>query len=80
VWSFSSSVSRVAGRLAVADVGVDFRRELAADDHRVERVVVDVRRNDGLPLGDLLADERRIAVLSFGDAFHLGVTVPSRAA
>jgi len=60
----------VAGRLAGPDIGVDLRPELAADDHRVQRVVTVVRGDDSLSLGDLLADELRVAILPLCDPFH----------
>src|SRR4029077_274576 len=41
----------------IADVGVDLHQEVAADDDRFEFWVVDVRRDDGAPAGDLGADE-----------------------
>ena len=41
----------------VADVGVDFNEEVAADDHRLELGVVDVCRNDRATAGDFGADE-----------------------
>ena len=37
---------------AVADVGVDFHQEIAADDHRLEFGMIDVGRNDGAAAGD----------------------------
>ncbi len=43
----------------VADVGVDFDEEIAADDHRLAFRVVDVERDDGAAGGDLAADELR---------------------
>ena len=42
---------------AVADVGVDFDEEIAADDHRLELGMVDVGRDDGAAAGDFGADE-----------------------
>ena len=42
---------------AVADVGVDFDEEIAADDHRLELGVVDVGGDDGAAAGDFGADE-----------------------
>ena len=42
---------------AVADIGVDLHEEIAADDHRLELGVIDVRGDDGAPGGDFLADE-----------------------
>jgi len=62
----------VARGLAVADVGVDLRGELAADDHRIQRVVCVVRRDHRLPLGDLVPDELRIPVLPCCDPLHRG--------
>ena len=60
----------VARGLAVADVGVDLRGELAADDHRIETLVGAVRRDHCLVRGHLLADERGVAVLVLGDPLH----------
>ncbi len=60
----------VARRLAVADVRVDLRGEFAADNHRVERLVVVVGRNDGLPICDLFADEFRRSIFALGDSSH----------
>ena len=42
---------------AVADVGVDFHEEVAADDHRLGFGVIDVGRDDGAAGGDFAADE-----------------------
>src|SRR5213079_1299180 len=42
---------------AVADVGVDFDEEIAADDHRLGFGMVDVSRDDGAAAGDFGADE-----------------------
>ena len=42
---------------AVADVGVDFDQEIAADDHRLELGMVDVGRDDGTAAGDFGTDE-----------------------
>ena len=47
------------GNGGVADVGVDFDEEVAADDHRLEFGVVDICRNDRAAGGDFLADEFR---------------------
>ena len=44
---------------AVADVGVDFHQEIAADDHRLEFRVIDVRRDDGAAARDFVAHEFR---------------------
>ena len=41
----------------VADVGVDFHQEVAADDHRFGFRMVDVGRDDGATGRDLLANE-----------------------
>ena len=46
-----------AGDGAVADVGVDFDEEIAADDHRLELGMVDVGGDDGAAAGDFGADE-----------------------
>src|SRR5208282_5996432 len=43
----------------VADVGVDLNKEIAADDHRFQLGVIDVRRDDGAAGGDFAADELR---------------------
>ena len=56
--------------LAVADVRVDLRGELVADDHRIEAVVGAIRRDHCLARRDALADERGIAVLALGDSLH----------
>src|SRR5207248_8338606 len=40
---------------AVANVGVDFYQEIAADDHRLGFRVIDVRRDDGPPARDFVA-------------------------
>ena len=44
---------------AVADVGVDFYQEIAADDHRLGFRVIDVRRDDGAAARDFLPHEFR---------------------
>ena len=44
---------------AVADVGVDFDEEIAADDHRLELGMIDVGGDDGAAAGDFGADEFR---------------------
>ncbi len=41
----------------VADIGVDLHQEVAADDHRLEFGVVDVRRDDGAPARNFTAHE-----------------------
>ena len=41
----------------VADVGVDFHEEIAADDHRLGFGMIDVGRDDGAARGDFGADE-----------------------
>jgi hypothetical protein len=46
-----------AGDGAVADVGVDFDEEIAADDHRLELGMVDVGRDDGAAAGDFGANK-----------------------
>ena len=43
----------------VADIGIYFRQEVAADDHRLELGVIDVRRNDGAAARDFAAHEFR---------------------
>ncbi len=43
----------------VADIGVDLGEEVAADDHRLEFGVVDVRRDDGAAARDFAAHEFR---------------------
>jgi hypothetical protein len=42
---------------AVADVGVDLYQEITADDHRLGFRVIDVRRDNGAPARDLVADK-----------------------
>ena len=42
---------------AVADVGVDFHQEIAADDHRLGLGVIDVGGNDRSATGDFVANE-----------------------
>src|SRR5207302_8752338 len=42
---------------AVADVGIDLDQEIAADDHRLGFRVIDVRRDDGAPARDFVADK-----------------------
>src|SRR5215813_11173154 len=42
---------------AVADVGVDFDQEVAANRHRFALRVIDVGGNDGAPASELLTDE-----------------------
>ena len=44
---------------AVAEVGVEFHEEVAADDHRLEFRVVDIGRDDGAAASDLAAHEFR---------------------
>ncbi len=46
-----------AGDGAVADVGVDFHQEVAADDHGLALGVVDVQGDDGAACGDFAADK-----------------------
>ncbi len=43
----------------VADVRVDLHQEIAADDHRLGFGMVDVRRDDGAPAGNFVADKFR---------------------
>jgi len=50
---------------------VDLDREIAADDHRLELEVVDVRGNDGAAARDLGAHELGIEALADGDELHL---------
>ena len=44
---------------AVADVGVDFHQEIAADDHRLGLGVIDVGGNDRSATGDFVPDVLR---------------------
>ena len=44
---------------AVADVGVDFHQEIAADDHRLGLGVIDVGGNDRSATGDFVPNEFR---------------------
>src|SRR5947208_16701062 len=43
----------------IADISVDLRQEIAADDHRLGFRMVDVVRDDRAAAGDLVADEFR---------------------
>ena len=43
----------------VADIGVDFHQEVAANDHRLGLRVIDVRRDDGAAARHFLADKLR---------------------
>src|SRR5690606_29673988 len=52
----------------VADVGVDFNQEVAADDHRLELGVVDVGGDDGAAAGDFGADKLGGDLLGDGGA------------
>ena len=45
------------GNGRVADIGVDLHEEVAADDHRLQFAVINVRRNDRPTTGDLIAHE-----------------------
>ena len=56
----------------VADVRVDLHQEVAADDHRLELEVIDVRRDDGAAARHLAADELGRQPLARGDELHLG--------
>lgn len=47
------------GDSRVADIGVDFDEEIAADDHRLGFGMVDVVGYDGTASGHLIADEFR---------------------
>ena len=42
---------------AVADVGIDLHKEVAADNHRFALGVINVNRNDGAARGDFCTDE-----------------------
>ncbi len=55
----------------VADVGVDLHQEVAADDHRLELEVIDVRRDDGAAARHFVADEVGRQPLAHGDELHL---------
>ena len=55
----------------VADVGVDLHQEVAADDHRLELEVIDVRRDDGAAARDLGAHEFGGQPFAGGDELHL---------
>ena len=55
----------------IADVRVDLHQEVPADDHRLDLRVVDVRRQDGPPAGNLIADELRIQPFAHRDERHL---------
>ena len=55
----------------VADVGVDLHQEVAADDHRLELEVIDVRRDDRAAALDLGADELGRQPFARGDELHL---------
>ena len=59
------------GHRRVADVGVDLHQEVAADDHRLELGVVDVRGNDRAAARHLVAHEFGRHVLAHGDEAHL---------
>ncbi len=56
----------------IADVRVDLHREVAADDHRLELGMVDVRGNDRAAARDLGSDELGIEPLPDRDERHLG--------
>jgi hypothetical protein len=56
----------------VADVGVDLHEEVAADDHRLELEVIDVRGNDGATSGHFIPHEIGRQPLANGDEVHLG--------
>ena len=66
----------------VANIGVDLHQEVRTDDHRLGLGMVDIGRNDGTALGDLLADklggDKRldttllaVHVFADGDILHL---------
>ena len=55
----------------VADVGVDLDQEIAADDHRLELEVIDVRRDDRAAARDLGADEVGRQPFARRDELHL---------
>ena len=59
------------GQRRVADVGVDFHQEVAADGHRFQLGVADVGREDRAAGGDLVAYERWREVLPQGHEAHL---------
>jgi len=62
----------------IADIGIDLHEEIAADDHRLEFRVIDVRRDDGAAGGDFVAHEFRrdefrnirAEALALGDAMR----------
>ncbi len=62
----------------VADIGVDLDQEIAADRHRLQLGVVDVRGDDGAAARDLLADEfRRDEFRHVGaEALAIGMALP----
>ena len=57
---------------AVADVGVDFDEEIAADNHRLELGMVDIGRDDGAATGDFGAHE--FGRYLFGNGCSEGLT------
>src|SRR5690606_28665994 len=59
----------------VADVGVDFNQEVAADDHRLELGVVDVGGDDGAAAGDFVADKLGGDLLGDGGAEGLAAVL-----
>ena len=58
-------------RRRVADVRVDLDARLQADRHRVERSVIDVRRDDHAGPRDLCTYELAVEVLALGHPEHL---------
>jgi hypothetical protein len=74
--SFSTSSSIERGDRRVADVGVDLHQEVAADRHRLELGVVDVRGQDGAAARHLVAHELRGDLL--GDRGPEGLSRVSR--
>ena len=69
--SFSTSSSIDERHRRVADVRVDLHQEVAADDHRLELEVVDVRRDDRAAARHLVAHEIRRQPLADRDELHL---------
>ena len=59
------------GHGGVADVGVDLHEEVAADDHRLELEVIDVRGDDRAAARDLGSHELGRQPLAQGDELHL---------
>ncbi len=60
------------GNRAVTNVGVDLHLEVAADDHRLQLGMIDVRGNDGAAARDFGAHELRRHALADGNELHLG--------